>query len=80
MLTGIFFSAMLVGCNVDDQDTAPPEGDQNEEQNQEEEQNPALVEETPLEEIEEDIEKPFEDPDRDGVDENDPNPETKTNR
>jgi hypothetical protein len=78
MLTGIFLSVMMVvGCNVDqDQDPAPPEEDHQPERNPapEEEQDPDPGG-TPARELQEDIEEPFEDPDGDGVDENDPNPE-----
>jgi hypothetical protein len=82
LLTSMFISAMLVGCNFGDQDPPPPETEQNGDQDQQPETNPAPEEEqdpdtgeNPAEELEEDIEEPFEDPDGDGKDENDPNPE-----
>lgn len=66
MLSSLFLSFMLLGCGMNQDQEPPPEDQQN-----------GQLEDTGenMDEIEEDLEAPFEDPDNDGIDENDPNPE-----
>lgn len=80
VLTSVFFSALLlVGCNVNDQDPAPPEEDQNnetenapEEEGNDTENLPGVDEnDTMNKDDEEDAEKDPEDPVEDPEDMND---------
>ncbi|WP_461611887.1 hypothetical protein [Cytobacillus kochii] len=68
IFSSILLSFSLAACGAnEDQDQNPPPEDQ--------ENGPMEDTGRQLDEVEEDLEAPIEDPDNDGVDENDPNPE-----